>query len=528
MIAPRPQAKALLDLRLIPRHNIYLDTDTVGSFLIDTEISYTRGIPYCSSLGDAFVDAAAGVRINFVLFRSDTGQTVLESVQVGVNQTGIEVQFGLIDFEPRMEPYEITIRAVANQCGRTYQMATHLYRLPERTDGGSVVRVDNKFGGISVSSSVPDHDTVWKPIFPYAFYVGWSNYLEGSVANLTKYADLGYNVIHPTPGNGNNPWTDIKSFEAFLDVVETLGMHLIYDMRWTFKNITSVTDQVKRLKNRKSILSWYTADEPDGQGDPLDSTSQAYNAIKAIDPYHPVSLVLNCENFHYKEYAAGADIILADPYPIGTDMTFSVQYHTTCNTTFGDCGCDNCLGNLLDVSNRMDALRNYQTWQGPEPKTFWGVPQAFGGSEYWSRAPTAAEEVAMAMLFVNHDAKGIVAWNFPTTQEIANATGQLAKALSKDTTTEFLLGAKVQPLTLNSQRNFDAAAWRIGKRVLFSIVNVKNEIYTKEMKLGLGVNAKTMQTLWPPKSDNWYLAEKSIVRSGMGPLEVNVFIVETE
>jgi hypothetical protein len=480
-------------------------------------------------LGDAYIDVAAGVKITFVIFRTDTGQTVLESVPVAVNQTAVSVTFGLIDFRPQMEPYEITIRAMAQQCDRTYQATTYLYRLPNRVDGGSAVRIDNKFGGISVSTSEGNRDAVWKSIFPYSFYVGWSNYLAGSMQNLTKFAELGYNIIHPTPGDGNSPWgSDWKQFDAFLDKIESLGMYLMYDMRWTFKNISSITAQVSRLKARKSILTWYTGDEPDGNGDPLDSTILAYNAVKAVDPYHPVSLVLNCENFHYKEYATGADIIMTDPYPIGTNMSFSVQYKTVCNSTYGDCGCDNCQGNFGDISNRMNKFRGYQNLIDIGPKTFWGVPQAFGGSEYWSRTPTADEEAAMVMLFINHEAKGIVAWNFPTTQALATVTGKLAKALTGDAVTEFLLGAKIQRLTLSSQANFDAAAWRIGKRILFSIVHVNNEKYTKELKLGLGVNAKTMQTVWPPDGENWYLGDKSIVKSGMGPLEVNVFIVETE
>ena len=532
MAAPRTQSRPLLDLKLRTRHNIYLENDLEGEFLIDTAISFSRGIQYCSTIGpsgDAFVDVAAGLKINFVIFRADTGQTVLESVQVPLNQTAVSVPFGLIDFRPQFEPYEITIRASALQCDRTYQTQALLYRLPNRADGGTAVRVDHKFGGVSVTTTPGNQEAVWKRIFPYSFYVGWSNYLAGPAENVTKFANLGYNIIHPTPGDGNSPWGgDWKQFDAFLDHIESLGIYLMYDMRWTFKNISSVTEQVERLKSRKSILSWYTGDEPDGNGDPLDSTVLAYNAIKAVDPYHPVSLVLNCENFHYKEYSAGADIIMTDPYPIGTNMSFSVQYKTVCNSTYGDCGCDNCQGDLRDIGDRMDKFKGYHEVADLAPKPLWGVPQAFGGSEYWSRLPTAAEEAAMAMLFINHEAKGIVAWNFPTSEELATVTGQLAKALSADMVTEFLLGAKVQRLTLSSQRNFDAAAWRLGKRILFSIVHLNNEKYLKEMKLGLGVNAKTMQTIWPPDGENWYMGDKSIIKSGMAPLEANVFIVETE
>ena len=79
-------------------------------------------------------------------------------------------------------------------------------------------------------------------------------------------------------------------------------------------------------------------------------TGLAYNVIKQRDPYHPVSLDLNCDNYHYSEYSAGADIIMTDPYPIGINATYSERWKTPCNTTYGDCGCDNCVGSVKDVA----------------------------------------------------------------------------------------------------------------------------------------------------------------------------------
>ena len=64
----------------------------------------------------------------------------------------------------------------------------------------------------------------------------------------------------------------------------------------------------------------------DGQVDPLEATKTAYDVIKLHDPHHPVSLCLNCENYYFEEYTAGADIILSDVYPIGTNTTWSSKY----------------------------------------------------------------------------------------------------------------------------------------------------------------------------------------------------------
>ena len=69
-----------------------------------------------------------------------------------------------------------------------------------------------------------------------------------------------------------------------------------------------------------------TSHGPDGQVDALDAPKRAYDQIKFREPYHPVSLCLNCENYYFEEYSTGADIILSYVYPIGTNTSWSAQY----------------------------------------------------------------------------------------------------------------------------------------------------------------------------------------------------------
>lgn len=122
---------------------------------------------------------------------------------------------------------------------------------------------------------------------------------------------------------------------------------------------------------RKSLLLWYTGDEPDGQVDALNATKLTYDLIKSLDPYHPISLCLNCLNYYFEEYTSGADIIMSDPYPIAVNTSWSIQYDTACNTTYGCCGCDDCHGEFEDVSNRLDLYKSYQEWLGLPQKPQW-------------------------------------------------------------------------------------------------------------------------------------------------------------
>lgn len=91
-------------------------------------------------------------------------------------------------------------------------------------------------------------------------------------------------------------------------------------------NLTAVTEEVNRVKNSPALLLWYTGDEPDGTSDPLNATRIAYDKIYELDGYHPVSLVLNCQNYYWSEYTNGTDIVMQDTYMIGNNVTFSSQW----------------------------------------------------------------------------------------------------------------------------------------------------------------------------------------------------------
>ncbi|QDS69266.1 hypothetical protein FKW77_002201 [Venturia effusa] len=528
MEMPKRSYKPLLNLQVYPRMSIYLEDETESSLIIDAGLSWTTGMKYCEETKFGVV-GSDHAKFLFDVSLADTGAKLLEGVEIAVNSTGNEIPMSLAALPPRMEPYNVLIKALSPHCLQTVSSKTQVYNLPKRTDGGSATKLDNLYGGLLVQERLPNKSTKWKSIFPYSFYTDWGNYLIDP-ANLIAFAKLGYNIVHPTPGGGAVPFEPDK-FEAFLDKIDELGLWLMYDMRWTFKNLSLVTAQIEHLKARKSVLLWYTGDEPDGVSDPLDSTVLTYDLIKKLDPYHPTSLVLNCDNYFYAEYAKGADIVLTDPYPIAQNATFSTLWHTPCNRTYGDCGCDGCNGNFLDVSTRMDRFKQYQEWIGG-PKTFWGTPQAFGGSEYWARPPTKMEEVVMAMLFVNHGAKGIVAWNFPTTDELKAVTASLSKTLSAPDIAGLLLGAKPVPLSKEGpgSGDLDVVSWTVGDKMLVSIVYIGLEEYAggASVKLHAKVNSEIRQ-IWPLEgTTGWVVKGETLFKSGFGAMEVSILVLDVE
>ena len=212
---------------------------------------------------------------------------------------------------------------------------------------------------------------------------------------------------------------------------------------------------------------------PDGWQDPFSAPVLAYDLIRSLDPYHPVAVVLNCQNYYFAEYSAGADILMADVYPIGINGTYS-KWGTVCNATLGDCGCDNCEGTVQDVSSRLDDLARYERWLGLWPKTKVFSPQSFHGQDYWFRDPSADEEFVMAALALNHGAQSVISWVYPTSDILARAHGVLARVIARPPVVDFIIGGD-RPHRIEARAPgtdvVDAAYWVAGSKMLVCIVN---------------------------------------------------------
>lgn len=205
---------------------------------------------------------------------------------------------------------------------------------------------------------------------------------------------------------------------------------------------------------------------------------------------------------------------------------------TVCNSTYGRCGCDNCQGHndLSNVYARLDTYTTYQSQLGLPPKVFWGTPQAFGNSGFWTQTPTPDEEVAMTMLSINHGAKGILMWSFPTTPDLTAVTTRLAKVLTGPCA-KYVLGAElVGGLRVSGAETIDASAWRAGDSLLLSIVNSAHEdtselvsVYLPAGVVAWGVNS----VLW---GDGWWSLRKAgdgfvVTRWGVHGLNTAILVI---
>jgi hypothetical protein len=361
---------------------IYLDTDETAALLIDAEVSY--------QLGQAISESSITTPAQKLQVTVLAGDATLGSASLDVGSIDNEVLIALTALVPSRDAYNLTVHAeLANST--VYSTSTSFAYLPYPEGYGSVARLDNLYGGTHAQRG---KNGSWEVIFPYTYYAQWTLYWDTDVSSLDQFASFGFNLVHivPTGSLGEQPFPWAQ-FQPYLDRASELGIWLQYDVVWEPENSTNMIEQITALRTHPSILSWYQSDEPDGKGNPINSTGLAYKTIKELDPYHPISLALNCENFYYSEYAAGADIIVPDVYPISVDTSYSVVYNTFCNQTYGCCGCDNCgVGPTVfnDIPHRLDEFRRRDELIG-WAKTQWFAPQAFGNETFWTRYPTARE-----------------------------------------------------------------------------------------------------------------------------------------
>lgn len=419
------------------------------------------------------------------------------SILLGLNPT--ELYFPITFLRPQLAAYKIEVTGQSLATNRTFSTSTQLSRLLLRQDGGSIARIDQKYSSIQVLSGYPNHPPSnpslnppaqqilsnhisWTPIFPFSFYLA-GPWLSSSASNMAHFKSLGYNVLHIIPDIGEGySWPELS---RWLDEAERLDLWLMFDMRHQYQDPAWISRIIPMIAKRSNMLLWYTTDEPDGHEDPLDAPQRVYNQIKKLDPYHPISLCLNCENYHFEEYASGADILLADTYPIGTNTSFSTVWGTECNTTYGCCGCDNCHGidNITNVAERFDTWRSFQTQLGWNvQKPIWTVPQAFGPELHWQRRPDPREIVAMTAIAMNHGAKGSVAWMWPTPEDLVQPISHLAKVLTDPEVMRFTLSARLIPssdfhVQGTRSTSLDIAGWIDvpNDRILISIVNAAHE-----------------------------------------------------
>ncbi|KAI8963126.1 hypothetical protein F5Y11DRAFT_166291 [Daldinia sp. FL1419] len=505
-----------------PRHSIYLADEEKGSFVVKAELSRWFGEPWENSttkeeesVTEPFTDLYFSISL---VSENQQDRKLLVEGTVPINATGSGFDFNLSDFEPRSSPYEVVLTGTSQFGGRSYTANSSFRYLPEIASGASATKIDNLNGGLLFRNAQTDNAFV--PLLPYGFYglYNGSNSTTESAGFVRDYS---------SDGKGLNAIVSLAGFadtNPVYDSMDSSTVRFMFDLRSSYKNLTEVTQRVSTIKHHSSLFAYWTADEPDGWQVPFEATPAARDLIHDLDPYHPVAVTLNCQDYYFGEYSAG-DILMQDPYPIAINSTFS-KWGTACNATLGDCGCDNCAGNPQDVSHRLDDLMRYERWLGRWPLPKFHNPQAFHGEDYWARDPTPTEAFVMNALAFNRGATGIFAWTWPTSSELFDAHSQMAGVVTTTPVKDFLLGGQPDgSIHIYNHDLLDIAYWVREARMMISVVNGAYDDISEPISIVLPEPGERISDI-PFGNQSWDLVDGQLVIDKLPSMSTSFIIVD--
>ncbi|KAL4065515.1 hypothetical protein V8B97DRAFT_1875292 [Scleroderma yunnanense] len=479
-VLPPQSSEPLLAFRCSPAFRPYLEEDGKNAaFVVDTRIVYD------------WINGASPVNLSSNSSGSSCGnltvtikvENISATQQVPLNTAGNEINLDISSLMAQKTPYNVSCYASyspsSSQTQQFYANTSLLY-LPDTN--GSVTKTDLRTGSLWVRPA--NGSGSFAPFVPQGFYISFTN-LVNNLSMINQLKADGFNTIHPIP-----PYNDTTVFAQVLNRTLELGLYIIFDMRTNYQNLTAVAAQVNAYKSLPNLLQWETAHEPDGNSDPFNASKATYDLIYQMDGYHPISIVLNCQDYNFSPYIEGADIVLEDAYPIGINATYSPVWNTPCTPDFGHCGCDNCKGGLIDIRSRIQTFKNRLDILGYDrSKAVWTTPQAFGSGAYWNTTPTGQQWAAIDLISFNHGAMGSMSFQYPTT------TGNVTTIEGTATNFTGIVAENIQPFLINPEATYanyyyqgvDAGLWYNGTTYLLLVSNMVNtEVIVPWSAVGLG------------------------------------------
>ncbi|KAG1856791.1 hypothetical protein F4604DRAFT_1930614 [Suillus subluteus] len=483
-LLPTQSTEPLLSFRCAPVFRPYLQEDaSSAAFIVDTPIVYdwiagAEPILLPSTSGSS----ASSTSLGSVSVTIDVGSVKI-TTNVPLNATDFQIPVDISALQAQKAAYNVgcsaTYTSSASSKSQKFKTSASLLYLPNTN--ASVTKTDLRTGALWVRPA-NGKGGAFAPFFPQGFYINFDEYLATNLTMIDQLKADGFNTIHPIP-----PYTNLTVFEQVVNKTSSDGMYIVYDMRSSYQNLTAVAQQVEAYASIPNLLNWETAHEPDGNSDPLGAAVSTYDLIYQLDGYHPVSIVLNCEDYNFSPYVGGADIVLQDAYPIGINATYSPVWHTVCTPDFGHCGCDNCKGDAYDIRSRVQTYKDRLNILGfDRTKSVWTTPQAFGSGAYWNTTPTGQQWASMGFTSLIHGSKS---YQYPTT------TGNVTTIEGTATNLTVLITDVVQPFIVNSNVTFtkydhlgvDAGLWHNGTAYLLIVANLADAIvYVPWGDVGLG------------------------------------------
>lgn len=306
------------------------------------------------------------------------------------------------------------------------------------------VKIDRLSGGLLVDG--------WQCL-PVGFY---SSLRDHNFEFLKSEVTQGINLYSPyqtiTPDNQ-------EARMAYLDLCAKLGIKVNYNvcslagsqgvglnMKATAEEkYAALREEILRVKDHPALLSYYIADEPDGQGVSPEVLKRSYDLIHELDPYHPVTVVI-ISSLPARRYAETYDIIMADPYPVPNAPA-------------------------MEAPRMIGEIYRQMRYE----KAVWLVPQVFGGGEIWTREPTAREVRVMCYGSILEGARGIQGFHrMPDSGSPLLWNGFKEVAVELQQIAPYLYDSDSRPVKADNEQVL-ARAYRKGDNLLIIAQNKENK-----------------------------------------------------
>lgn len=379
----------------------------------------------------------------------------------------------------------------------------------ERPDGSrekhriELLRLEPKRNEVKIDRLTGTLTVDGLPWFPTGFYSS----LEGeNFGFLRSEVTQGINLYSPYH---NITEENREARMAYLDLCARLGMKVNYNVcslagsqgvgignsASAEEKLAALREEILRVKDHPALLSYYIADEPDGQGVSPETLKRSYDLIHELDPYHPVSVVI-ISSLPARRFADTYDIIMADPYPIPNAP-------------------------VTEASRMIREIHEQMRYE----KAVWLVPQVFGGGEIWTREPSKREVRAMVYGSILSGARGIQGFHrMPDSGSPLLWNGFKEVAVELQRIAPYLCDPAPQKVACNHPE-VEARLFRRGDNLLLVAQNSANE----PLCLTLACEAL------PDTGEAWLLfenrrtaIEKGCISDIVGPLGTAVYRIETK
>lgn len=149
-----------------------------------------------------------------------------------------------------------------------------------------MARIDNLNHGIYWKNAASND--VFEPLLDFGYYSSFDEFLgaDNSTALIDEYVAYGL--------TGMTPLTQYPDGQVSLDFMNSINLPWMEDLCESYQNLTWVQEKVNLARESSSLFSYWLADEPDGWQYAFNITTLGVAAIKELDPYHPVAVVMNC------------------------------------------------------------------------------------------------------------------------------------------------------------------------------------------------------------------------------------------